>query len=315
METIYLNDLAIKPEQMNDISNKVAAIGFFDGIHLGHQAVIKKAVQYAKVHQLKSAVITFFPHPSVVLNKDKSDVQYITPSVEKEKVLEDLNVDFLYIIKFNKDLASMSPEKFLSEFIISLNVKHLIAGFDFTFGFKGAANMENIESFSKSAFTAEVVPKVQLNDEKISSTKVRSLLKEGKVDHAHTLLGRPLRTRGKVVHGFKRGRDIGYPTANLEISPQALLPRTGVYATKVHYNSETFYAMTSLGFNPTFKENPNDLKLEINIFNFQGDLYGKELIIDWYKFIRDEQKYNGMEELVTQIKKDEVEIKQYFNII
>lgn len=314
MKITYLNDENANEELFKDTPNKVAAIGFFDGIHLGHQVVINRAIDYAKKNGLKSAVVTFFPHPSVILNEMKTDVQYITPPAEKAEILKKLNVDFLYIIKFSSDLASMPPETFLNEFIISLNIKHLIGGFDFTFGYKGSANMENIEELSNNLLTSEAVPKVQLDGEKVSSTKIRKLMKAGDVSAIHTLLGRPLTTQGEVIHGFKRGRDIGYPTANMNVSIHRLLPKIGIYAVKVHYQSNIYYAMASLGFNPTFATKLNELKLEVNLFGFQGDLYGEKIILEWCKFIRNEHKYSGIEDLVIQIEKDEIEIKNYFNL-
>src|SRR5690625_4500151 len=162
--------------QITDLPETVAAIGFFDGIHLGHQQVIKKAVTEAKKRDMASAVITFHPHPSVVLKNQTKKVKYITPLLEKQTLIEQLQIDRLYIIEFNQELSLLSPKQFLEHFIIVLHIKHLIAGFDFSFGHKGEGNMSNISTFMPDAFTYSVIPKIEHNDKKISSTNIRAYL-------------------------------------------------------------------------------------------------------------------------------------------
>src|SRR5699024_715390 len=293
----------------------VAAIGFFDGVHLGHQALIKRAVQYAEKHNIESAVITFYPHPSVVLNPNNKDIQYITPTKEKEKWIEQMGIDRLYIVSFTKSLARLSPEEFINRFISTLNIEHLIAGFDFSFGYKGAANMNNIDQYVHNRFTYESIDKIELHDEKVSSTRIRNLLAKGDVEAVEMLLNRPFITEGTVIHGFQRGgSQLVYPTANIQLDPEALLPKTGVYGVIVHYRDNVYYGMASLGYNPTFKDNPLDLKFEINIFDFDGDLYGKHLEIEWKTYLRDEHKYENVEKLITQLEKDEQAVRTYFNL-
>lgn len=297
---------------LEEIPETVAAIGFFDGIHEGHHRVIKTAVAEAEKKSMESAVITFHPHPSVILNKEVQHVKYITPLREKQEILQRLNVDRLYIIKFNKELSLLSPQDFIDHFIKGLHIKHLIAGFDYTFGHKGQGNMNEISAYADDFFETTTIEEVSQFDEKISSTKIRSLLRDGKVEDANILLGRNLSIRGIVIEGDKRGKTIGYPTANLEIASDALLPKNGVYAVKIFYKNIGYEGMANLGVKPTFNEKETIPIIEVNIFDYNNDLYGEELKIEWCKFIRDEKKFSGVEELVNQIKNDEKQIKNYF---
>lgn len=299
---------------LEELPQTVSAIGFFDGIHKGHQKLIETAVDEAKNRDMESAVITFHPHPSVVLKKDVEHVKYITPIREKQDILRKFNVDRLYIIKFNKDLAALSPELFVHHFIIGLNIKHLIAGFDFSYGHKGAGNMNSIEGHAKGVFTHTIIDKVQCNGEKVSSTKIRELLKSGNIKNVNNLLGRPLTTDGIVVKGDQRGKTLGYPTANLKVNQDALLPKIGVYAVKVLYKNEIYEGMASLGVKPTFTSDISEPVLEVNIFDYNNDLYGEELLVEWHQYMRDELKFNDVNILIERIAMDELEIRHFFSI-
>ena len=303
------------PFEKEAFPKTAAAIGFFDGIHQGHQKLIQRSVDYANKHGMESAVITFLPHPSVVLKGlHEEDVKYITPLKEKKEVFEQFNIDRLYIVTFNKELSLLPPKKFIEHFIIGLNIKHLIGGFDFSFGFKGEGNMNNIHQFTNDFFTYEVVERVDWKEEKISSTRIRKCLQNGDIETTNVLLGRPHFNYGIVIEGNKRGRTIGFPTANLKIDSTALLPKSGVYAVKVHIpgHDETLIGMANLGTNPTFTKGEVNISLEVNILDFNGDLYGQTLKIEWYKYIRNEIKFSSVESLIEQIKKDEKTIRSYF---
>jgi len=297
---------------LGEMRETVCAIGFFDGIHKGHQQVIQTAVKKAKDKNMESAVITFHPHPSVVLKKGVQHVKYITPLREKQELLQKLHVDKLYIIKFNKELSTLSPQDFIDHFIIGLNIKHLVAGFDYSFGHKGQGNMNNIHEFTRNQFTYSTIEKVELGQEKISSSRIRELLQIGKVDEANALLGRPLKLSGIVIKGDQRGRELGYPTANLDIHEDVLLPKPGIYAVKVIYKNETYEGMANIGTNPTFTEDRQDLSIEVNIFDYNNDLYGEELQVEWYKFMRTEEKFTSADALITQMELDEKNIRAYF---
>ncbi|WP_047984839.1 bifunctional riboflavin kinase/FAD synthetase [Ornithinibacillus californiensis] len=297
-----------------DLPETVTATGFFDGIHKGHQTVIKQAVSIANEQKLESAVISFYPHPSVVL-RNNQNVKYITPLREKQEILENLGVDRLYIITFNKQLSSLSPQEFIDHFIIGLNIKHVVAGYDFTYGHMGKGNMEVIREHTRGMFVHTVIEKVTLDNEKISSTRIRELLAIGEIEQVNVLLGRHFITRGTVIEGDKRGREIGFPTANINYLPEALLPKAGIYAVGVNIDDKVYKGMASLGINPTFTEDRIDLSLEVNILDFKDDLYGKEIVIEWYKFFRNEEKFNSVEALIEQMEQDEKLIRDYLSPI
>ncbi|QDP40220.1 bifunctional riboflavin kinase/FAD synthetase [Radiobacillus deserti] len=303
MKTIRLS----YPEVIDRSANPetVAAIGFFDGIHKGHQQLICTAVDTAKYRGMKSAVITFSPHPKVVLRKDHQVVRYLTPIKEKEAILEQMNVDFLYIIDFTKELSKVAPQDFINHYIKGLNIQHLVAGFDYSYGHMGKGSMATIEEHAAGDFTYTVIDKVEQNGEKVSSTRIRTLLEEGKIEEANDLLGRPLIARGIVVDGEKRGRQLGFPTANIRVSDDYLLPKTGVYAVTVVHNGKREKGMASLGYNPTFDTVHERPRIEVNIFDFNQEIYGQELVIEWRSFLRDEEKYDNIEDLIAQIHQDE----------
>lgn len=288
----------------------VAAIGFFDGIHRGHQKVIRTAIDKAKESGRSNAVITFYPHPSVVLQQDVQHVRYLTPLDEKKQLLAGMGVERLYVVEFNKQLSSLSPEAFVRHFLIGLDVKHLVAGFDFTFGYKGRGNMKNITTYAEKFFTVTTIDKVVEADEKISSTLIRKHLEKGNIKQANYLLGRPFAINGVVTEGDKRGRTIGYPTANLKLTDEYLLPRTGVYAVKAVLDGKSYKGMANLGYKPTFYEQEEEPSIEVHLFDFQKDIYGKEITVEWLRFIREEQKFAGVDELVNQIQMDEQQIRE-----
>ncbi|QTD42283.1 bifunctional riboflavin kinase/FAD synthetase [Sporosarcina sp. Te-1] len=281
------------------------AIGFFDGLHKGHQQVINSAVQKAAALGIRSAVMTFNPHPSHLFREGKDKVGYITPFDEKVKVLETLGVDALFIVRFDWELASLSPEQFIDIFIKDLHVKHVTAGFDFTFGSKGAGTMEQMALLSDGSFGTTVIDKVEDEDAKISSTRIRSLLAEGNVEKTAQLLGRPFRTTGEVIHGEKRGRLLGFPTANIETDDETILPKNGVYAVLFTVDAKKHFGVCNVGIKPTFKQ-PDEMKplIEVHVLDYEGDLYGQLATVDWIAHIREEQKFASVDELVGQIGRD-----------
>src|SRR5690625_820538 len=297
---------------LETLPKTVAAIGFFDGIHKGHQEVIQTAINLAEEKGMESAVITFHPHPSTVLRPNSNDVKYITPLKQKQSILQKMEVDRLYVITFNTELAALTPQNFVNHFIQGLHIKHLVAGFDFTFGHKGAGNMNNIKEMTNNRFTFTTINKVETNNEKISSTKIRQLFSEGNIAEINHLLGRKHTTEGKVVSGDRRGRELGYPTANLDVSSDTLLPKQGIYAVKVYYKNFNYLGLASLGFNPTFTPSSKELKLEVHLLDFGQEIYGEELTIEWHEFLRDEKKFSSVKELIKAMKSDEEVVRDYF---
>jgi riboflavin kinase / FMN adenylyltransferase len=289
------------------------ALGYFDGVHKGHQKVINTAVIEAEKRNLKSAVMTFDPHPSVVLGRKHKHVHYITPVEDKIQLIEDLGVDYLFIVRFTSDFANLHPQEYVDQYIINLNVKHVSAGFDFTYGKLGKGNMETLQFHSRNRFTYTIVNKLTDQDEKISSTAIRGSLNEGDMLKVENLLGRYYTISGTVVHGDKRGRKIGFPTANIELADDYIIPRIGVYAVRIFVQNQWHSGVANLGYKPTFN-NPDDkvLSIEVHIFNYNSSIYGEEVKVEWHKFIRSEQKFDGIQQLIAQIEKDKQEAVDYF---
>ncbi|WP_342600725.1 riboflavin biosynthesis protein RibF [Psychrobacillus sp. FSL H8-0483] len=289
------------------------AIGFFDGVHSGHQAVIQEAVDKGRELNVKTAVMTFDPHPSLVLGGRKEQVFYITPLEQKIELLKELQVDAVFVVRFTSDFAKLTPAQFIEAFIKNANVKHVTAGFDFTFGAFGKGTLEHMAQLSEGKYTVSVVGKQELTGEKISSTRIRAELKVGNMEKVKELLGRPFMLSGVVVHGDKRGRTIDFPTANVQLKEGQFTPATGVYAVKIRIQEKWHDGVCNVGFKPTFN-NPDEKKLsiEVHIFHFDQSIYGEEVIVHWYKRIRSEQKFNGIDELKAQIGKDKLVAIDYF---
>ncbi|MBA2174064.1 bifunctional riboflavin kinase/FAD synthetase [Halobacillus locisalis] len=296
---------------LRTIEPSVAAVGFFDGVHQGHQAVITKAKEKAASMNTKSAVMTFDPHPSVVLKKGKVHAHYITPLREKEEILDSMGIDYLFVVTFDQALAQLSPQQFVDDFFVGLNVQHVVAGFDFTFGHKGKGNMEQLPELSQGRFSQTVIPKVEKTEDKISSTRIRAVLDQGKVDEAIELLGRPYVMQGIVVNGERRGRTIGYPTANIDVEHDYYVPKIGVYAVIIHVNGHSYPGMANLGVKPTF-EGDREPNLEVHLFDFDQDLYGKQVRVEFHVMVREEKRFDGVDALKNQLADDESQIRHFF---
>ncbi|HEX7065335.1 MAG TPA: bifunctional riboflavin kinase/FAD synthetase [Bacillales bacterium] len=309
MEVYHLAD----PQQLNEVDSVpvVMALGFFDGIHSGHQKVIRTAKEIADDKGIQSAVMTFYPHPAVVLGK-RENPEYLTPIEHKQRLIESLGIDRLYIVEFNKAFSSLSPQQFVDEYMVGLSVQHAVTGFDFTYGHKGKGTTETLADHAKDRFGITIVGKVEENGEKVSSTKIRELLRSGKVSEVPRYLGQPYVIYGTVVSGEKRGRTIGFPTANIEPDGSYLIPSTGVYAVKMYLDGKWRDGVASIGFKPTFHENYGDQPaVEIYLFDFKEDIYGKAVAVKWFEKIRDEEKFSSVDALVERMKKDVEEAKAY----
>ena len=299
--------------EKNNLPPLVMALGFFDGVHTGHQQVIRAAVEKARDQGIKSAVMTFDPHPSVVLGNTHKQIKYITPIDEKIKRIEALEVDCLFVVRFTSDFAALEPQQFVDEYIIGLHVQHVVAGFDYTYGRLGKGTMETIPFHSRGVFTSTIIDKWECDQEKVSSTKIRQLLSKGNVEEAARLLGRPYEVKGTVIHGDKRGRKIGFPTANVEVEEDHLIPEIGVYAVKLKVKEVWHDGVCNIRYRPTFKHpDEHSLSVEVHIFDFDRSIYGEEVAIKWYTRLRGEKKFNGIEALVAQIDKDKQAAAAYF---
>lgn len=300
-------------EHIDPTSSYSLAVGFFDGVHKGHQAVIGHAIEQAKALNVKSAVMTFDPHPSIVLGKGHEKIFYITPLALKLEILEEMGVDTAFVVQFTSDFAKLSPEDFVEHFIRNLNVKHVTAGFDYSFGAYGKGDMHLMKELSNGDFGVTVIDKQIDGEEKISSTRIRECLVDGDMETARMLLGRPYTVPGIVVQGDKRGRTIGFPTANVQSFEGSFIPAVGVYAVKILVQNILYEGVCNVGYKPTFKNPDNkELTIEVHILDFNKNIYGEEVKVYWYKRLRDEQKFNGIEELKAQISRDKDRAIEYF---
>ncbi|GAA0365419.1 bifunctional riboflavin kinase/FAD synthetase [Bacillus horti] len=287
------------------------AFGNFDGIHIGHQQVIQQAIRVAKELKVESGVMTFYPHPLEVLTKVEHP-SYLTPLEDKLALFKDLGVDVVFVVDFTLDLAKLSPQEFIQRYIVDLQIKHVVTGFDFSFGHKGSGRVEHLEKWGleNKAFTVDVLSSVDQDHMKISSSRVRSALHDGRVGEVSELLNRYYKVKGTVIHGEKRGRTIGFPTANLELTQAYVLPRQGVYAVYVTIQGIRRQAVCNIGKKPTF-HNKGQVSLEVHILDFEGHLYDSVVDVEFVAFLRSEQKFNGIDELVNQIHLDIKETKKY----
>ncbi|MCK6257055.1 bifunctional riboflavin kinase/FAD synthetase [Fictibacillus sp. KIGAM418] len=309
MKTITLSH----PHQlnMNELPPTVMALGYFDGIHKGHQKVIGTAAEIAKEKKAVSAVMSFHPHPSVVLGKKEAHVSYLTPLEKKEALLRDMGIDIFYLVEFNEEFASLAPLTFIQEYLIGLNVSHVVAGFDYTYGKFGKGDMAKMAEYANGQFSQTVIGKMQINGQKISSTLIRNLLKEGAVDQIPEYLGRPYSITGMVIHGESRGTSIGFPTANISSSADFLIPVNGVYIVQVKIGDTVYNGVANIGKKPTFHED-REASIEVHLFDFSSNIYGKTVEVSWLSRIRDERKFDSVDNLVKQIAADKQAALDFF---
>ncbi|WP_409305468.1 bifunctional riboflavin kinase/FAD synthetase [Peribacillus sp. SCS-155] len=303
------------PHQFNpdDYPKLVMALGFFDGVHKGHQKVIQTAIDVAEKDGMKSAVMTFDPHPSAVLGKNDKHIRYITPIQDKIQLIKDMGVDYLFVVHFTTKFASLLPQDFIDQYIVNLNVQHVVAGFDYSYGKYGEGKMDTMHSYTQGRFSYTIVEKQTMEDSKVSSTRIRSILETGNFTEFKRLTGRFYLTRGTVGHGEKRGRQLGFPTANVEVSDNYIFPATGVYAVRLHVMGQWYDGVCNVGYKPTFHDvKPETPSVEVHILGFSGDIYGESVKVEWHKRLRSEKKFNGLEELKTQIDQDRQEAESYF---
>lgn len=278
------------------------AIGQFDGVHLGHMKIINEMIEIGNNNHLKKGIITFDPDPDVFLKKN-SQLSYITMLDEKIEVLSRLDIDYLIIVKFDEVLLQTSPYDFVTNFILPLNVKEVVVGFDFSFGCKGQGTPKDIEEFSNQKVKVIVVPKLEYQGEKIGSTWIRALLKEGNMMLVTSLLGHPFKIKGVVVKGNKIGRTIDLRTANIIYNDTYAAIKEGVYGVIVYYENKEYIGLANCGHNPSFNYKEK-LNLEINILDFNGELYGKTIEVAFITYIREEKKFSSSAELLKQIEFD-----------
>lgn len=288
--------------------NACVTIGNFDGVHLGHQLLFAEVVQRAYQCKGTSVAVTFTPHPLQVLRPD--GIKLISTCDQKAELIGLSGIDVLLIIPFSQKFAEISAPQFVDEILReTLGVKELVVGYDYAFGKGRAGSIDFLkEQGAAKGFSVTVVEAHYEDDMLVSSTKVRALIAEGRMADARTLLGRYYQIRGEVQLGQQRGgKEIGFPTANLNMEKEDLIPKMGVYVCQVISDGMCYGGVLNIGVNPTFDE--NRLVAEVHIFDFNQDIYGKPIKVNLLRFLRSEQKFSGIDELSAQIAKDVIEAK------
>ena len=282
----------------------VACIGYFDGMHKGHQALVNATLEKAKELGVESGLITFDPDPWVTLRNAK-DVKHITPLQQRINIAVELGIKNIFILNFTKEMAALSPLDFI-KVLDSCNIKALICGFDYHYGQFGKGDIESLKR--DADFEVVVIDVVNDNEGKISSTRITNLIEEGEVHKAEELLGYAYRVEGYVVHGNAKGRTIGYPTANVSVPSEYLEPKGGVYACFALIDGKKYKAMVNIGHNPTFNYTET-MSLEAYILDFSGDLYDKRLKISFKYYLRPEKKFKYIGNLKMQLEQDEFAVR------
>lgn len=293
-----------------NLKESMVTIGTFDGVHLGHQKIIQKLVSDAQKQNLCPTIFTFYPHPKAILTPENPIKQIQTIS-ERTQTLQSLGVQQLVIQPFNEDFANLSAEDFVKNILVEkLKTKKIIVGYDHRFGKGREADITDLERFAKKyGFEVEQIQAHEINSISVSSTKIRKALEMGDLQTANAYLGRYFSVEGKVIHGQKLGRTIGFPTANLEFNnSEKITPKNGVYSVRTQIDNQFFFGMMNLGGKPTFNQQP--FSAEVHLFDFQGDLYGKTLHIELIEYIRPQQKFENITALKNQLHSDQKYIKQ-----
>jgi len=294
-------------------SNKstVVTIGTFDGVHAGHQKIIKRLVDSAKANNLESVILTFFPHPRMVLQKE-SGIKLINTIEERTDILEQTGIDHLVIHPFTMQFSRLTAREFVKEVLVEkLKAKKVIIGYDHRFGRNRTANINDLKKFGEEFnFEVEEITRQDIEEVAVSSTKIRTALEEGRVEKANNYLQHPFSLEGEVVKGRGLGKEFNYPTANINVADDyKLIPKNGVYVVRSTIEGEQYFGMMSIGTNPTV--GGTSRTIESFFFKLDKDLYGKRLKIDLLIRIRNEKKFNSVEELKLAMRQDEAFSKQY----
>ncbi len=306
MQIIYINSSQNIPKIDKPLA---VAIGNFDGLHKGHKKLFQQLTILSEEENLFPAIISFDPHPASVLSNKTTDFHILTLK-EKTQKLEELGIEKLILIKFSKDFSKLSAQDFLNEYIKPLPIKYIIVGENFRFGHKQSADISLLQTYcNKNSIKLIPYSLLKLNDEKISSTKLRDLIKEGKLMQFKSLTGYNYPFQGKVIEGDKRGRQLGFPTANIDFPKEKITPKIGVYLVKVIIDEKEYFGVMNIGHKPTFN-NEKNLSFEIHIFDFNQDIYNKTLTTEILEYLREEKKFSSILELKNQITNDVKEAKK-----
>ena len=305
--------MKVTKDLKNAISSQpsILTLGTFDGVHKGHRKIISNLKSEAKTNNLRSIILTFFPHPRNIVSSEI--IKSISTIDEKIKIFSDLGIDELIIQKFDKSFASMDAKEFIELLVDNLKIKKIIVGYNHRFGKNRSADINVLKDFSlKYDFEVLEIKAFEVENIKISSTKIRDAIQQGNIKLCNNYLGYNFNINGDVVKGKSIGKSLGFPTANIKIVEEyKIMPKNGVYLVRCFFEKEKLYGMMNIGFNPTFGS--NDKTLEVNIFDFDKDLYGETIRIEFLNFIREEIKFENVELLQNQLIKDRENCIKHLN--
>ncbi|MBM7623472.1 bifunctional riboflavin kinase/FAD synthetase [Sporohalobacter salinus] len=304
----------IKDEEIkSETESVVVALGTFDGIHYGHQQLIDEVIISADEFNCKAALFSFKPHPLSIINSRKAP-PLITSWGQKYRILEELGLDKIYLVKFTPDFAKLDFRKFVRDYLVAgINVHKVVVGEDFRFGYQGLGDSDKLKKLGNEfGFEVEVIKSVTINGRIVSSTYIRELIESGELEKVKSYLTRNYSLEGNVVNGDKRGRELGFPTANIEPTINYVIPKSGVYAVYVYLDGDRLAGVAHIGSRPTF--NQDELSIEVNIFNFTDDIYQQRIEVEFVERLRSEIEFNCSKRLVEQITKDVAKAKDILEI-
>ncbi|WP_207431154.1 bifunctional riboflavin kinase/FAD synthetase [Sabulibacter ruber] len=293
--------------QFPSLSHAVVTSGTFDGVHIGHQKILTKLIEAARQSNGQSVVISYWPHPRTVLKPDDDSLRLLSTIEERIEALRQFGVDYFLLLPFTREFAQLSSEEYIQQILIkTIQTKKLVIGYDHRFGKNREGGFDYLQANAQRyGFEVEEIPRQDIDAVGVSSSKIRTALEHGDVATAARYLGRPYSLTGTVVKGKQLGRTIGYPTANVEPQERLkLVPAQGIYAVKVRTATGLYKGMLSIGTNPTVQGTQQTI--EVNIFDFEEDLYGEEITLLFFSYLRPEEKYSGLEELTNQLHLDKV---------
>ena len=316
--TRFINITALKIyhqlAEFKKLENAVVTIGTFDGVHYGHQKIVNRLCELARATGGESVILTFFPHPRLILDPENQNLKMINTIKQKAEMLEKLGVDHLIITPFTRDFSNLSPQEYIEDVLINtIGMKQIIVGYDHRFGKDRKGGMPELEAFAdKHCFQIELIREQDINDVAVSSTKIRLALLEGDVALAATYLGYHFSIEGRVIKGDKIGRTIGFPTANIFLEESyKIIPSDGIYAVTVTMDEGTFQGMAYIGQRPTI--NGMTRNIEVNIFEFNKEIYGQTIEMKFLEFLRHDVKFTGLEALKEQLHQDKKDTLAYFS--
>ena len=295
------------------LDGSVVTMGNFDGVHLGHIELLQKLVEKARLQNLQAVVLTFDPHPMQILHPDR-EFQRLFSIEDQIEQMKKIGVDVFITHPFTHEFAKLSPEDFLENWLfLSLNPREMVVGYDFAFGADRKGTLHKLKEICmKNKIQLEIISPFEKNNMIVSSSKIREFIRRGEMIQAYEFLGRPYYLNGTVTRGDQRGRTLGFPTANLDV-PWKLKPRVGVYATRAFVEGKEYLSMTNVGWNPTVSNNKKNVKIETHLFDFNKEIYGEEIKLMFYKFLREECKFNSLEELKSQLAIDKKNSQEFFS--